>query len=161
MADIAKVLGFYAEERRRNSKVRKRVGRGRGSGLGKTCGSGGKGQTARTGGSKVRPGFEGGQTPLYIRMPIHGFNNFTRKSYRSLNIQTIIYYIEKGMLSTEIKIADLISIGLIKKYELVKLLSVGEVKTTFNIEVNAASKKAIEAVSKAGGKVIVVNSSKE
>jgi large subunit ribosomal protein L15 len=160
MVDIAKVLGFQSSERRKNTEARKRVGRGRGSGLGKTSGSGGKGQTARTGGSKVMPGFEGGQTPLYRRMPRHGFNNYTRVNYHALNIETIEYYIEKGTLSKDIKISDLISIGIIKKYELVKLLSKGEAKTAFKIEVNAGSKKAIELVKNAGGEVIITNSPK-
>lgn len=160
MVDIAKVLGFQNEERRKNTEKRKRVGRGRGSGLGKTCGSGGKGQTARTGGSKVMPGFEGGQTPLYRRMPIHGFNNYTRKSYRSLNIETVVYYIEKGNLTNSIKISDLISIGLIKKYELVKLLSNGSISNPITIEVNAASKSALEAIKKAGGDVKIIDGSK-
>ena len=161
MVDIAKVLGFQSSERRKNTEVRKRVGRGRGSGLGKTCGSGGKGQTARTGGSKVMPGFEGGQTPLYRRMPRHGFNNYTRVSYHALNVETIEYYIQKGDLTKDIKISDLISLGIIKKYELVKLLGRGEVKTPFKIEVNSASKSALEIIKKVGGEVVVLNSSKE
>lgn len=157
MVDIAKVLGFNSEERRPNTEARKRVGRGRGSGLGKTCGSGGKGQTARSGCSLVA-GFEGGQTPLYRRMPIHGFNNFTRKSYHALKIDTILYLIEKGSLSENITMSDLISIGVIKKYQLVKLLlGRNEVKKPFTIEVNAASKSALEAVSKAGGKVAILS----
>jgi large subunit ribosomal protein L15 len=161
MADIAEILGFQSSERRRNSEVRKRVGRGRGSGLGKTCGSGGKGQTARTGGSKVMPGFEGGQTPLYRRMPRHGFNNYNRVSYHALNVETIEYYIQKGDLTRDIKISDLISLGVIKKYQLVKLLCRGEVKTPFKIEVNATSKSALEIMKKIGGEVVILNSSKE
>ena len=159
MVDIAKILGFQNEERRKNTEARKRVGRGRGSGLGKTCGSGGKGQTARTGGSKVMPGFEGGQTPLYRRMPIHGFNNFTRKSYRALSLEKLVYYIEKGDLSNNIKISDLISIGLIKKYEMVKLLGNDTLKSAINIEVNGASKSAIEAIKKANGDVKIIDGS--
>ena len=161
MVDIAKVLGFQSSERRKNTEARKRVGRGRGSGLGKTCGSGGKGQTARTGGSKVMPGFEGGQTPLYRRMPRHGFNNYTRVSYHALNVETIEYYIQKGDLTTDIKILDLISLGIIKKYQLVKLLGRGDVKTKFKIEVNSASKSALEIIKKIGGEVVVLNPSKE
>jgi large subunit ribosomal protein L15 len=161
MVDIAKVLGFQSSERRKNTEARKRVGRGRGSGLGKTCGSGGKGQTARTGGSKVMPGFEGGQTPLYRRMPRHGFNNYTRVSYHALNVETIEYYIQKGDLTTDIKISDLISLGIIKKYQLVKLLGRGDVKTKFKIEVNSASKSALEIIKKIGGEVVVLNPSKE
>ena len=161
MVDIAKILGFQSPDRRKNTEARKRVGRGRGSGLGKTCGSGGKGQTARTGGSKVMPGFEGGQTPLYRRMPRHGFNNYTRVSYASLNLETVQYYVEKGSLSENITISDLISIGLIKKYELVKLLGVGEVKKPITIEVNAASASALKAIEKVGGKVVIMNKNPE
>lgn len=159
MVDIAKILGFQSEDRRKNKKRIKRVGRGRGSGLGKTCGSGGKGQTARTGGSKVMPGFEGGQTPLYRRMPIHGFNNYTRKFFRALNLEKLAYYVEKGDLTTDIKISDLISIGLIKKYEMVKLLGQGSLTKAITIEVNQASKSAIEAVTKAGGAVKIIDGS--
>lgn len=157
MADIAKVLGFQSPERRKNSKPRIRDGRGRGSGSGKTCRKGGKGQTARSGKNKYGIGFEGGQTPLYRRMPIHGFNNFTRKSYRALNFDTIMHYITKGDLTENIKISDLISLGIIKKYEIVKLLSKGEVPKGFKIEVNGASQTAIEKLKKAGGEVIIVN----
>jgi large subunit ribosomal protein L15 len=157
MVHISEVLQFHSPERMPNKKRIKRVGRGRGSGLGKTCGSGGKGQTARTGGSKVMPGFEGGQTPLYRRMPRHGFNNYTRLEYHALNIETINYYMEQGLLSENITISDLISIGVIKKYQLVKLLGVGEVKKTFTIEVNKASQSAIELVKKAGGEVKIMN----
>jgi large subunit ribosomal protein L15 len=157
MVNVSTVLGFQSSERRKNTEVRKRVGRGRGSGLGKTCGSGGKGQTARTGGSKVMPGFEGGQTPLYRRMPRHGFNNYTRVSYHALNVEVIEYHIQKGDLTKDVKISDLISIGIIKKYQLVKLLGRGEVKTAFKIEVNSASKTALEIIKKAGGEVIIVN----
>ena len=157
MADIAKLLGFQNPERRKNVKTRIRDGRGRGSGSGKTCRKGGKGQTARTGKNKYGVGFEGGQTPLYRRMPIHGFINFTRKQYKALNFETIMHYITKGDLTENIKISDLISLGIIKKYEIVKLLSKGEIGKAFTIEVNAASKTAIEKLEKAGGKVIIIN----
>jgi large subunit ribosomal protein L15 len=157
MVDIAKVLGFQAAERKKNSKARIRDGRGRGSGSGKTCRKGGKGQTARAGKNKYGIGFEGGQTPLYRRMPIHGFTNFTRKTYKALNFETIMHYITKGDLTENIKISDLISLGIIKKYEIVKLLSVGEVGKAFSIEVNAASKVAIEKLEKAGGKAIIIS----
>lgn len=158
MVDIATVLGFHNNERRKNSSKRKRVGRGRGSGLGKTCGKGGKGQSIRAGYSLVA-GFEGGQTPLYRRMPIHGFNNFTRKSYKALSIEKIIYYIEKGKLSNNITISNLIESGLIKKYEHVKLLGAAETSLTFSIEVNAASKSALESMKKGGGNVKIISSS--
>jgi large subunit ribosomal protein L15 len=161
MVDIANVLGFHSSDRKKNTEARKRVGRGTGSGLGKTCGGGGKGQTVRTGGSKVMPGFEGGQTPLYRRMPRHGFNNYTRVSYQALNVKTVNYYITKGLLTNDIKIGDLISIGLIKKYQLVKLLGSGEVETSFTIEVNKASNSAIDLVKKAGGEVKIINSCKQ
>ena len=105
MVDIATLLDFHAPERRKNSKTRIRDGRGRGSGSGKTCRKGGKGQTARAGKNKYGVGFEGGQTPLYRRMPIHGFTNFTRKSYKALNFETIMHYITKGDLTENIKIS--------------------------------------------------------
>lgn len=158
MVDIAKVLGFYGPERRKNAESRKRVGRGRGSGLGKTCGKGGKGQSVRSGFSLVA-GFEGGQTPLYRRMPRHGFNNYTRKSYKALSIDLVIYHIDKGNLTDNITISDLISLGLIKKYQMIKLLlGGGDINKPFSIEVNAASKTALEAMEKAGCSVTIIAS---
>lgn len=76
---------------------KKRLGRGPGSGLGKTCGRGGKGQTARAG-SSIRPGFEGGQTPLYRRLPKRGFKNFASTESYSLNLDSISQYVVDGVL---------------------------------------------------------------
>ena len=137
------------EGSRRN---RKRVGRGTSSGYGKTAGRGQKGQLARTGG-KTRLGFEGGQMPLFRRMPKRGFNNVNRKEYAIINL-TDLNKFEDG---SEVTIDSLKSAGLVKKeLDGVKLLANGEVKVKLTVKVNKVSEAAKKAVEAAGGTVEVI-----
>ena len=133
-----------------------RVGRGIGSGKGKTCGRGGKGQTARTG---VRiNGFEGGQTPIHRRLPKRGFNNYTRHEYETVNIGAIQKAVVAGALDANkiLTLEILQDAGLVRKSATeVKLLAKGEFSSKITLEVDFASASAIEAVEKAGGKVIL------
>lgn len=132
-----------------------RVGRGIGSGKGKTSGRGGKGQTARTG---VRiNGFEGGQMPIHRRLPKRGFNNHGRRiEFATINLGDIQKYIDSGRLdgSKPITTAALIEAGVVRKADNgVKLLGKGTLKAKVSLEVTKASESAIKAVEKAGGKV--------
>jgi len=156
MSSLVHEIGLFdGKTKYNNTESRKRVGRGRGSGLGKTCGRGYKGQKSRTGVSIK--GFEGGQTPLYRRLPRRGFTNISRIDYRVVDFNTIAYFVENGSLTKNITKDDLVKVGIIRKNNLVKLLSDGDVKFSFTIEVDAASKKAIEKLSSSGGKVVVLN----
>ena len=131
---------------------RKRVGRGTSSGYGKTAGRGQKGQLARTGG-KTRLGFEGGQMPLFRRMPKRGFNNVNRKEYAIINLADLNDF-EDG---SEVTIDTLKSAGLVKKeLDGVKLLANGEVKVKLTVKVNKVSEAAKKAVESAGGTVEVI-----
>ena len=139
-----------------------RVGRGIGSGKGKTCGRGHKGQTSRSG--VAIKGFEGGQMPIYRRLPKRGFNNIFRKEYASLNLQTLQAFIDAGKLDAKATLTDelLIASGAARSgRDGVKLLAKGELKSKVTLEVSKASKAAIEAVEKAGGKVTVTVAAKE
>lgn len=127
---------------------RKRVGRGTGSGHGKTACKGHKGQNARSGGG-VRPAFEGGQTPLFKRLPKRGFTNVSRKEYAVVNLGDINDKFEAGAV---IDVVALKNAGLVKKeYEGVKVLSNGELTKAFNIKAKKFSKTALEKISQAGG----------
>ncbi|WP_304756653.1 50S ribosomal protein L15 [Faecalibaculum rodentium] len=132
--------------------ARKRVGRGPGSGLGKTSGRGQKGQNARSGGG-VRPGFEGGQTPLARRLPKRGFTNINRKEYAVVNVENLNRF-EDGTVVTP---ALLKEVGLVRK-ELngVKILGNGELTKKLNVTAAKFSKSAVEAIEKAGGKAEVL-----
>jgi large subunit ribosomal protein L15 len=135
---------------------RKRIGRGIASGTGKTSGKGQKGQTSRSG-VAVR-GFEGGQMPLYRRLPKRGFTNIFRKDYREVNLDRLQAAIEAKRLdpSKTVDAAALRAAGLIKTpKDGVRLLAKGELTSKITIEVAGASKAAIAAVEKAGGSVIV------
>ena len=137
-------------------KNRIRVGRGIGSGKGKTAGRGGKGQTARTG--VAIKGFEGGQMPLHRRLPKRGFNNIFRQEHAVVNLGRLQQAIEAGKLDPKATVGReaLKAAGLVNKIGGgVKLLAKGELKQALTIEVDRASKSAIEAVEKAGGKVVV------
>lgn len=140
------------------SRQRKmRVGRGIGSGKGKTCGRGGKGQTARTG--VAINGFEGGQTPIHRRLPKRGFNNFTRVEYPVVNIGGIQKCIDAGLLDAKkvVNLEVLKNCGLLRPNDsAVKLLAKGALKASVKLEVTLASKSAIAAVEKAGGSVAVL-----
>ncbi len=138
------------------AKVRKRVGRGIGSGTGKTAGSGHKGQKARSGVSLLS--FEGGQMPLYRRLPKRGFKNPFSKDFAEINLGKLEKAIEAGRLDPKQTVTgeSLLSAGLVSRsQDGVKLLAQGEIKTKLTIEVARASKAAIAAVEKAGGSVVL------
>jgi large subunit ribosomal protein L15 len=141
----------------------KRVGRGIGSGKGKTSARGGKGQTARTG--VALNGFEGGQTPLHRRLPKRGFNNkIFRKDFKVVNIGRLQVALDDGKLKPEGTLDGpaLVSSGLLRRLgDGVRLLAKGELRTAITIEVAGASKAAIAAVEKAGGRVILPAGSKK
>lgn len=135
-------------------KKRMRVGRGIGSGKGKTAGRGGKGQTARSG---VRiKGFEGGQMPLHRRLPKRGFNNIFRLDFAEVNLDRIQAAIDAKTLDAKnvINGEALVKARVLRRAkDGVRLLGRGELKAKLNIEVHGASKSAIAAVEKAGGSV--------
>jgi large subunit ribosomal protein L15 len=135
----------------------KRVGRGIGSGKGKTASRGGKGQTARTG--VALNGFEGGQTPLHRRLPKRGFDNsMFRKDFRVVNLDRLQSALDSGKLKAEGKLdgAALVASGILRRLgDGVRLLARGEIRTAITIEVAGASKAAIAAVESVGGKVIL------
>jgi len=137
-------------------KLRRRIGRGIGSGKGKTGGRGGKGQTARTG--VAIKGFEGGQMPMHRRLPKRGFNNIFRKEYNEVNLGRVQQAIDAGHLKRDATVngASLVEAGVLRRArDGVRLLAKGELKTPLTIEVVGASKAAVAAVEKLGGKVIV------
>ena len=143
-------------------KKRMRVGRGIGSGKGKTSGRGGKGQTARSG---VRiKGFEGGQMPMHRRLPKRGFNNVFRVEYAEVNLDRIQQAIDAKAIDagSAINAESLVKVGVLRRAKVgVRLLGRGELKAKINIEVHGASKSAIEAVEKAGGSVKILAPAKE
>lgn len=132
----------------------KRLGRGIGSGLGKTSGKGHKGQNARSGGG-VRPGFEGGQMPLVRRIPKRGFNNRFRKVYSIVNIKALEAKFESGEV---VDAEALIITGILSKIEDagVKILGGGELTKALTVKANKFSASAKEAIEKAGGSVEVL-----
>ena len=137
-----------------SKRPRKRLGRGIGSGLGKTGGRGGKGQTARSG-VAVR-GFEGGQMPIYRRLPKRGFKKPNASQWNEVNLGRVQAAIEKGTLdaSQPVTAESLLKAGLIgRKLDGVRLLGRGEIKSKAAFVVDHASKGAIAAVEKAGGSV--------
>ncbi len=137
-------------------RERTRVGRGIGSGKGKTGGRGQKGQKSRSG--VAIKGFEGGQMPLHRRLPKRGFNNIFRKHYNAVNIGRLQAAIDAGKLDAKetITLETLRNAGIVtRRRDGVRLLAKGELSAKLTIEVDGASKAAIAAVEKAGGKVIV------
>ena len=131
--------------------TRKRVGRGVGSGQGKTAGRGTKGHNSRSGGG-VRPGFEGGQMPLHRRLPKRGFTNIFRKKIAVINIRDLARF-ESGSIVDD---AALIRVGLVKgRRDGIKLLGQGEIKIPLTIKVNGVSKNAREKIIAAGGNIEV------
>ena len=133
---------------------RKRVGRGIGSGLGKTAGRGGKGQTARKGGAKA--GFEGGQMPIYRRLPTRGFNKPNVVHYNEINLGRIQQAVDSKKIdvAAPVTIDVLVKAGVVSKARAgLRLLGTGELKAKLAFEVHHASKGAIAAVEKAGGSV--------
>ena len=138
-------------------KKRMRVGRGIGSGKGKTAGRGGKGQTARSG---VRiKGFEGGQMPLHRRLPKRGFTNIFRVEFAEINLDRIQQAIDSKLIDIKqtVNAESLVKTGVLRRAKGgVRLLGRGELKAKLNIEVHGASKSAIAAVEKAGGTVKIL-----
>ena len=136
-----------------SNKKQKRLGRGAGSGLGKTAGRGVKGQKSRSGVSIN--GFEGGQMPIYRRLPKRGFNNPFKIKTQSINFTMINNIIKKYNLDpTQIKEDDLFNKKIFKRNKgSLKLLSVGKPDNITNLEISFASKKAIELIEKLGGKI--------
>ena len=135
-----------------STSVRKRVGRGHGSGNGKTAGKGHKGQKARSGGG-VRIGFEGGQMPLARRIPKRGFNNIFAKKYAYVNVSDLSKFKDDTVVDTELLIAS----GLINKaYDGVKVLGNGELTSKITVKAAKFSQSAKEKIEKAGGKAEVI-----
>ena len=140
--------------RPRLNKLKIRVGRGIGSGKGKTSGRGVKGQKSRSG--VAIKSFEGGQMPLYRRLPKRGFNSITKKNIAILNLDKIQAFIDKKNLKT----TDIINSQLLKKLNLIsknsdklKILGSGEIKDKINIEADSASKSAVKKLEKIGGSI--------
>ena len=137
-------------------KSRKRVARGIGSGSGKTGGRGQKGQKSRSG--VAVNGFEGGQMPIYRRLPKRGFNNHFAKEYAVVNLDTLQKAVDAGKLNADdINVDALLKAGIVsKKLDGIRLLARGAITSKVNVTVNSASKSAVAAVEKAGGKVNLV-----
>jgi large subunit ribosomal protein L15 len=135
----------------------KRVGRGIGSGKGKTAARGGKGQTARSG--VALNGFEGGQTPLHRRLPKRGFDNrMFRRDFKVVNLGRLQTALDSGKLKSEGTLDGpaLVACGLLRRLgDGIRLLAKGELRTAITIEVAGASKAAVRAVEKAGGNVVL------
>ncbi|MBR3679952.1 MAG: 50S ribosomal protein L15 [Oscillospiraceae bacterium] len=136
-----------------SNRERKRVGRGHGSGNGKTAGKGHKGQNARSGGG-VRIGFEGGQMPLARRIPKRGFNNIFATRYSTVNVGDLNRFVEGTVVDTELLMAS----GLVKKVENggVKILGNGELTVKLTVKAAKFSGAAAEKIEKAGGKAEVM-----
>lgn len=136
-----------------SKKSVKRIGRGHGSGWGKTSGKGHKGQKARSGGS-IRPGFEGGQMPLQRRVPKRGFNNIFRKKIVALNLKQLETKFDNGAV---VDVDVLRNAGLVKNsFDGVKILGNGELTKSLTVKVDGFSATAKEAIEKAGGKAEVI-----
>ena len=136
----------------RSRKVSRRLGRGVGTGRGKTAGRGTKGYNSRSGGG-VRPGYEGGQMPIQRRLPKRGFTNIFRKKIAVVNIRDLLTF-KSGSLVDE---AALVKAGLIKgKKDGIKLLGQGEISIALNVKLSHVSKSAREKIEAAGGSVEVV-----
>lgn len=133
-----------------STKQRKRLGRGPGTGHGKTAGRGHKGFKSRSG-SGIKPGFEGGQMPLQRRLPKRGFHNKFGKSYALVSLSQL----EKIEGTEEINAETLTAAGMVKKGALVKILANGEITKAVTVKVDKISKSAKELIEKAGGKVIL------
>ena len=145
-----------------STKTRKRIGRGIGSGTGKTSGKGHKGQKSRSGVSIK--GFEGGQMPIHRRLPKRGFTNINRVNYTELNLDNIQKLIDGKKINPKkiISYKTLVDLGLVKsKKAKIKLLGKGDIKVKIDIEVSAFSKTAKDSVEKIGGSVIILDDKKK
>lgn len=139
------------------TKARMRVGRGIGSGKGKTAGRGVKGQKSRSG--VAIKGFEGGQMPVHRRLPKRGFNNIFRKDYNEVNLGRLQTAIDAGKLdaSAVVNVEALVAAGVCTKArDGVRILGVGELKAKLALQVAGASRSAVEAVEKAGGTLTIL-----
>ncbi|MEW6725144.1 MAG: 50S ribosomal protein L15 [Bacillota bacterium] len=135
-----------------SKKTRKRLGRGLGSGLGKTSGKGHKGQNARAGGG-VRPGFEGGQMPLVMRSPKHGFTNVFKKEYAEVNIGALNVFAKDEVVTPEM----LLEKRIIRKIkDGVKILGTGELEVALTVRAHRFTNSAVEKIQAAGGKAEVM-----
>ena len=132
-------------------KNRKRVGRGPGSGTGKTSGRGQKGQKSRSGGNP-HPWFEGGQMPLYRRLPKRGFTNIFRKEYEIVNIAQIAGFAMKSPITPEVMKEK----GMIRRVDFVKVLGNGELSEAVTVHAQKFSKSAIDKIEKSGGKAVTI-----
>ena len=129
-----------------------RVGRGTGSGCGKTSGRGHKGQKARSGGG-VRPGFEGGQMPIYRRLPKRGFKNIWRKEYAEVNVETLNIFDD----NTTVDAVALVEIGILKNVlDGVRILGDGELTKKLNVKAQGFTKTALQKIEAAGGTAEVI-----
>ena len=145
-----------------STKSRKRIGRGIGSGVGKTSGKGHKGQKSRSGVSIK--GFEGGQMPIHRRLPKRGFTNINRINYTELNLDNVQRLIDGKKIDPKkiISYKTLLDLGLVKsKKAKIKLLGKGDIKVKIDIEVSAFSKTAKDSVEKIGGSVIILDDKKK
>ena len=145
-----------------STKSRKRIGRGIGSGTGKTSGKGHKGQKSRSGVSIK--GFEGGQMPIHRRLPKRGFTNINRIIYAELNLDNIQKLIDVKKIDPQktISYKTFLDLGLVKsKKPKIKILGKGVIKDNINIEVSAFSKSAKDSIEKIGGKVIILDEKKD
>lgn len=133
-------------------KDKTRVGRGTGSGCGKTSGRGHKGQKSRSGGG-VRPGFEGGQMPIYRRLPKRGFKNIWRKEYAEVNVETLNIFDD----DTTVDAVALVEIGILKNVlDGVRILGDGELTKKLNVKAQGFTKTAISKIEAAGGTTEVI-----
>lgn len=134
------------------TKNKKRVGRGTGSGTGKTAGSGHKGQNSRSGG-KTRLGFEGGQTPFFKRIPKRGFTNINRKEYAIVNVSELNRYEDGTVITKDLLLAD----RLITKLESgLKILGNGQLEKKLTVKANKFTKSAVEKIQAVGGSIEVI-----
>ena len=132
-------------------KNRKRVGRGPGSGTGKTSGRGQKGQKSRSGGNP-HPWFEGGQMPLYRRLPKRGFTNIFRKEYEIVNIAQLAGFAMKSPITPEVMKEK----GMIRRVDSVKVLGNGELSEAVTVHAQKFSQSAIDKIEKSGGKAVTI-----
>ena len=132
-----------------------RKGRGEGSKRGGTATRGHKGAKSRSGYSRT-PGFEGGQMPLYRRVPKFGFTNINKVTYQGVNLDTLQELIDNGKIKDVVTFDDFVALGLVNKRELLKILGRGEIKTALTVYAHKFSKKAQEAIEAAGGKVELI-----
>ena len=135
-------------------KIRKRVGRGAGSGLGGTSTRGHKGAKSRSG-YKRKIGFEGGQMPMQRRLPKFGFKNINRVEYKAINLATLQTLAESKKLE-KIGVDELVAAGFISAKQLIKILAKGELTSKLEVSAHAFSKAAAEAIEKAGGSVVTL-----